>query len=136
MWLFGQARPQPPQALTLEPILVSHPSVCLLLLQSANPAVQAPLHTPPEQLAAMLLFEQARPQPPQAFRLEAILVSHPSTARPLQSANGAVQAAIVHIPAAHPGVPLAAAQILPHVPQSLTFFCVSTHPSGPQNVLP
>src|SRR5205823_8790003 len=61
---------------------------------------------------------------------------HPSTARPLQSANGAVQAAIVHIPAAHPGVPLAAAQILPHVPQSLTFFCVSTHPSGPQNVLP
>src|SRR5207302_1358962 len=46
MWLDEQATPQPPQLVVLDAVLVSHPSVCLLLLQSAKPAAQVPLQVP------------------------------------------------------------------------------------------
>ena len=50
--------PQPPQLELLAVVLSSQPSVFLLLLQSANPALHVPLHTPPPQVGdAMLAAE-------------------------------------------------------------------------------
>src|SRR5579883_1169597 len=66
MLLFEQSVPQAPQLFGSVVRLTSQPSVSLLPLQSAKPALQAPLQVPPPQLGvAMLFFEQARPQAPQ-----------------------------------------------------------------------
>src|SRR5207248_2339666 len=88
-----QATPQPPQLFTSELVLASHPSLCLLLLQSDHPASQAPLHAPSLQVGVpMLLPEQTRPHTPQLEVLPATLISHPSSWRLLlQSAHPALQ---------------------------------------------
>jgi hypothetical protein len=46
-------------------VFVSHPSVCLLLLQSDQPLWHAPLHTPDAQFAVTWLVEQGVLQAPQ-----------------------------------------------------------------------
>src|SRR5262245_45698052 len=65
MWLLEQTRPHAPQLAALALVLSSQPSLCLLLLQSEKPALQAPLHMPPAQLRVMLLLEQTVPHAPQ-----------------------------------------------------------------------
>ncbi len=84
--------PQPPQLPVLVPVLISQPSVFLLLLQSAKPALQVPLHTPPLQVGeAMPLLEQTAPQPPQLLALVVVLTSQPLTGELSQSAKFAAQ---------------------------------------------
>jgi hypothetical protein len=57
--LVEQAMPQPPHAVTVTLVSVSQPSVCRLLLQSARPAAQVPLHALAVQVrVAMPLLEQ------------------------------------------------------------------------------
>src|SRR5579883_1685929 len=122
MLLFEQTSPHPPQSLTFDEVLVSQPSVCLLLLQSAKPALQAPVQAPLEQTGvAMLLFEQTSPHPPQSFRFDAVPVSQPSVCLlPLQSAKPALQAP-VQTPLVQTGVAmLLFEQTSPHPPQLLT----------------
>ena len=45
-----QVRPQPLQLVASLVVLISQPSSCLPLLQSANPAAQVPLQIPPPQV--------------------------------------------------------------------------------------
>src|SRR4051794_40030432 len=79
--------PHAPQLFTLVFVLISQPSDCLFALQSAKPAVQVPLHTPlPQDRAAMLLLEHARPHALQLLASVRMLISQPSFARLLQSA--------------------------------------------------
>ena len=46
-------------------MLVSQPSACLFMSQSAKPVSHVPSHTPPAQLTVMLSDEHAVPHPPQ-----------------------------------------------------------------------
>src|SRR5207244_3068532 len=114
-----QLRPHAPQFAVVVR-LVSQPSAGLPL-QSANPALQAPImHTPAEQAdeAVLARLLQLCPQAPQ-FAVLVRLVSQPSAAIPSQSPKPALQAAIVHRPdvqadaAALAGMP----QLCPHAPQ-------------------
>ncbi len=97
--------PHPPQLLGLLATLTSHPSICLLPLQSAKPPAQAPLQVPPLHAGAgMLLDEHTVPQPPQLVGLLATLTSHPSICLlPLQSAKPPAQAPL-QVPPPHAGV--------------------------------
>lgn len=82
-----QLFPQDPQLRTSPAMLVSQPSVCLLPLQSDQPAWQAPLQTPPAQLGVTWLPEQGVLHVPQWEVLLAVLISQPSVSLlPLQSA--------------------------------------------------
>src|SRR4051812_42229008 len=55
--------PPGPQFVTLN-VETSHPSASLSLLQSAKPALQSPLHTPPTQVRLATFFaEHFTPQP-------------------------------------------------------------------------
>src|SRR5262249_2790788 len=82
-----QTSPQAPQFVTLVSIFVSQPSAALLL-QSAKPLSQlATVQTPLLQPAAPCAMEQAFAQEPQWSTLVLVLVSHPSLAAKLQSAN-------------------------------------------------
>ncbi len=60
-----QTLPQDPQLALLALVLTSQPSVNLLLLQSAKPALQVPLQTPAPHDLVRLAPEQTWPQPPQ-----------------------------------------------------------------------
>src|SRR5579883_908325 len=88
MLLFEHTRPQLPQLVGSPATLVSQPLLCLLLSQSAKPALQAPLHAPIAQVgAAMFSFEQTVPQVPQLAGSVFRLTSQPSVSLlPLQSA--------------------------------------------------
>ena len=79
--------------LVSEPVLTSHPSACLLALQSAKPAAQIPLQTlEPQVGTGMWLDEQTIPHEPQLLASELVLTSQPSFCLlPLQSANPAPQ---------------------------------------------
>src|SRR5260221_14341224 len=78
--------PQPPQFLASVRESDSQPSSCLLPLQSAKLAPQAPLQTLCEQLGVTGLFEQAMPQAPQFFASKPASTSQPSLSlSPLQS---------------------------------------------------
>lgn len=121
MWLAEQTMPQPPQLLVLVATFVSQPSLCLLPLQSAKPAVQAPLHTPEAQLwMAMWLLEQTVPQLPQLFGSVLTLTSQPFAVTLSQFENPALQAAMVQVPLAQEDVALGAEHRLPQEPQLLT----------------
>jgi len=115
----AQAIPQPPQLAGSFVTLISQPSTCLLLLQSAKPATHAPLHRPPLQLGlTMWLFEQTAPQAPQLATLVVTLTSQPSSCLlPLQSANPATHEP-VHEPPVQPGL--------------ATWFAEQTTPQAPQ----
>jgi hypothetical protein len=68
----------------------------------------------------------AVPQAPQFAASVAVVTSHPSAARALQSARPLVQLATVHAPATQAPVALAGAQRLPHAPQCSALARVST----------
>jgi hypothetical protein len=118
MWLLEQTRPHPPQLAGLVATLTSHPSTCLLALQSANPVAQAPLQTPPlHDVEGMLLGEQTVPHPPQLAGLVATLTSQPSIACALQLKYPGLHEATVHEPATQLEVAFGRAQTLLHAPQ-------------------
>src|SRR5437773_1881539 len=100
MWLFEHTRAQAPQLSLSVLRLISQPSESLSALQSAKPEEQAPEHLLATQVTvAMLLPEQAWPQPPQLPTLVVVSTSQPSLCLfMLQSAKPAVQAP-VHAPA-------------------------------------
>ena len=124
--LVEQTTPQPPQLLTFAAVLTSQPSVRLLPLQSAKPAVHAPLQTPPPHCAATLLLEQVAPQPPQLFASPFTLTSQPSTCLlPLQSAKPAVHAPL-QTPAVHCCATLLPEQTVPQPPQLFAELVVLT----------
>src|SRR6516164_3669085 len=83
--------PQAPQLLTSVPILVSQPSLGLLV-QCANPATQVGAQTPAAQVTIVVLaVPHATLQPPQWLTLLLISVSQPSLALLVQCANPATQ---------------------------------------------
>ena len=88
MFVPEQTDPQLPQLLALFVVLISQPSVFLLPLQSAKPALQVPVQTPAVQVGeAMPLLEQTVPQPPQLLALVAVLISQPLARLLSQSAK-------------------------------------------------
>ena len=115
--LVEQTEPQPPQLLVELVVLISQPSASLLLLQSAKPAVHAPLQTPPVHCAVTLLVEQTVPQPPQLLVELAMLSSQPSASLLLlQSAKPGLQAPL-HTPPPHARVTLLPEHAVPQLPQ-------------------
>src|SRR5579883_3271289 len=117
-----QATPQVPQLALSVFRFASQPSFSLSWLQSANPALQAPLHTPCEQAGtAMLLLEQALAQAPQWRGSVCTLISQPSSRRfMLQSAKPVMQTPALQEPAAHIGITLLVEQASPQPPQLRT----------------
>lgn len=100
-------------------VLVSQPSVGLLL-QSRN----TPLHTPtpqlpPLQTAVPLLTTQARLQAPQWATLESVLDSQPSTTELLQSSQGETQLAISQRRLLQTGAPFWTEHWVEQLPQVL-----------------
>src|SRR5579864_5149337 len=75
--------------------------------------VQLPL----EQAGVPLATMHSAPQPPQLLGSTPMLVSQPSTAAPLQSAQPALQAATVQLPAAPAGTALGRLHAAPQPPQ-------------------
>jgi hypothetical protein len=124
--------PQAPQFVSLVVRFVSQPSVCLLLLQSANPAVHTPLQTPaPQVRVAMLFAEQTAPHAPQLFGSVLRLTSQPSVSLlSLQSANPALHPPL-HLKLLQLGVEMwFAEQVLPHPPQfDASVATLVSHPS-------
>jgi hypothetical protein len=105
-------------------------------LQLANPALHAAMtHTPAEHAAAALGKTHTLPHAPQLLVLVMVLVSQPSAALLLQSAQPALHDPIPHTPPIHAATPLAiGAHIWPHEPQLLTV--VNTLTSQPSAMIP
>ncbi|HUP86559.1 MAG TPA: hypothetical protein VM143_12900 [Acidimicrobiales bacterium] len=120
MWPAGQETPHAPQLVLLVARFVSQPSAALPL-QFANPALQVPTwHCPLTQTAEPLATLQTFPHAPQLEILDAMFVSQPSPAFPLQFANPVLHVP-VHTPLTQADVPLAKlGQTVPHAPQLLT----------------
>ena len=68
-----------------------------------------------------------RPQDPQLVALVLTLVSHPSAALPLQSANPGLQAPIRQTPLTQAPIPFGVVQTAPHAPQLFGLVKVDTH---------
>jgi hypothetical protein len=118
MWLPEQTSEQPPQLFASVAVLISQPSVSLLLLQSAKPAVQTPLQLPAAQLCvAMWLAEQPLPQVPQLAGSVARFFSQPSPAMPLQLPKLALQARLQVLPPQLADAFGPLAQTVPQAPQ-------------------
>jgi hypothetical protein len=65
--LLEQVRPQPPQAVTVEDVSISQPSLAVAALQSENPIAQDGLHFDEAQLDSVALFKlQVTPHAPQS----------------------------------------------------------------------
>src|SRR5579883_1008055 len=122
--------PQAPQLFASLVILISQPSVCLLLLQSAKPLLQSPLQTPPPHEGVMLLLEHTVPHAPQSLTVVIRLVSHPSICLLLlQSPQPELQTP-PHTPPAHVGTPmLLFEQTMPQPPQLLVVVIAVSQPS-------
>jgi hypothetical protein len=131
MLLFEHTVPQPPQLFASVTVLISQPSVRLLLLQSAKPALQLPLQSPAAQVRVdMLLFEHALAQVPQLSALVVRLISQPSFTVLLQFAKPVLQAAMSQLLLTQAGVPFGVVQLLPHVPQLETLLArIDSQPS-------
>jgi hypothetical protein len=107
-------------------VLVSQPSICLLLLQSAKPAAQVPVQLPLLHRGVVIwLEEQTIPHPPQLFTLLLMLVSQPLVSLfESQSAKPALQAPLQTL-LEHVGVlMLLVEQMIPHPPQLLALVWV------------
>ena len=74
--------------------LISQPSVCLLLSQSAKPVLHAPLQMPPVHCAVTLLLEQTVPHAPQLPALLVMSTSQPLAGLPSQFLKFGVQAQV------------------------------------------
>ena len=113
------AIPQPPQFPALLVIFTSQPSTCLLLSQSAKPALQVPLQTPLPQFAVMFDAEHTIPQPPQLDVDDKMLVSQPLFLLLSQSAKPALHTGL-HALETQLVVPLAFVHAVPQAPQFVT----------------
>jgi hypothetical protein len=111
-----QACPQPPHALVLFWVLVSHPSKAEPL-QLPKPGLQAMAQVPDWHRGVPLVPLQTLLQTPQLVGSEAVLVSQPLLTIPSQLAQPGLQEAIVQLPLEQPAVPLATEQLLPQLPQ-------------------
>jgi hypothetical protein len=136
----AQTVPQAPQLATLVAVFTSHPSPAAAL-QSPKPALQEEMpQAPPVQAGVPLATEQATLQAPQWARVVLVSVSHPLEAVASQSPKPALQEAMPQAPPAQAGVPLAAEQTVPQVPQLLALVWVLTQalaqhvPPAPQAV--
>ena len=89
--------------------------------QSAKPAEQAILHTPPTQVPVPPLWLQAWPQPPQLFGSFAVLISQPFATLLSQSANPVLHFN-VHFEDTQDGVALFVLQAWLQPPQLWTSF--------------
>jgi hypothetical protein len=112
---------QAPQCITSLVVLISQPSVSLLLLQSAKPATQLPLQALAAQVTVAMLFgEQALVQPPQW--LGSLVVS-------IQTLLQLVPVAHWHEPVTHT---MPVGQAWPQVPQlALSVWVSTSQPSLP-----
>jgi hypothetical protein len=120
-WLDEHTAPHEPQLIGSVAVLTSHPSDRRLLLQSVNPATQAPVHTPAVQVAWMLFDEQAAPQPPQELTDVEVFVSHPSSRLlALQSLKPALQFPDSQEPPAQTRSMFVVEHAAPHDPQLVT----------------
>jgi hypothetical protein len=127
---------QLPQLRTSAAVLVSQPSDGSLL-QSAKPALQAPIaHTPAAQDVAALTNRQRRPHAPQLSRSAAVPVSQPGAA--VQSPKPGRHTVWVQRLIAHAVKALAklVSQLTPHAPQWSGSIVGSTHPAPAQKILP
>jgi hypothetical protein len=117
-WFAEHLAPHPPQFPGSVSTFVSQPSVCLLLLQSANPGAHVPSQIPIEHAGVMSWLEQTTLQPPQFATSPWVFVSQPSVCLlALQSANPGAQVP-VQTPAVHVGIgTLLFEHAFPHAPQ-------------------
>lgn len=116
---FGRSHrfPQPPQFAASVTRLISHPSTCLLPLQSWNPETQIPAHMPLLHVrTATFSEEQTTPQPPQLFGSTSRLASQPFARSLSQLSNGSAQV-IRHVPLRQDGVPFRSEQTAAQAPQ-------------------
>ena len=115
----GQTTPQPPQFCTSVVVAASQPFAALPS-QSVKPGEHAYAHVLAAHEATVLgRGAHARPQPPQWATVLVVLTSQPLAAFMSQLAKPAEHAATVHAPAAQPAVPLATAQVRPHIPHAV-----------------
>jgi hypothetical protein len=78
--------PHAPQLSGSLSTFTSQPSECLLPLQSTNPGLQVPVHTPATHATpARVLCEHSCPHRPQFKMSFEIFVSHPSALKPLST---------------------------------------------------
>ena len=120
--------PQLPQLFGSVPVATSHPSVCLLPLQSVKPVLQALVQVPVVHAAlTTLLLEQRMPQPPQFAVSVLEVTSQPSVfLLPLQSRKPGLQAPL-QVPAPQVGELMwAFEQVTPQPPQFAGLLCVFT----------
>src|SRR5579871_4828940 len=112
-----QTLPQPPQLLTSEAMLISHPSpICLL--QSAKPITQ-PVTTQPPFMQATTAFCAAHDLPhiPQFLMSDDRFASHPSFGIMLQSMKPGLQFAMAQLEFMQVHTALPPEHALPHMPQ-------------------
>jgi hypothetical protein len=126
----GHTIPQPPQLLTSDNALTSHPSAALPL-QFLNVPVHVKPQAPPVQ--SVVAFARAGQTVPQALQLAtlvAVSISQPSAAVPLQSRKAPVQVK-PHDEPEQAGVLFARdGQALPHPPQFAgSLALLTSHPS-------
>jgi hypothetical protein len=99
MLLDEQTLPHPPQWLASLVTVVSQPSVCLLLLQSAEPPLHVPLHAPdPHVRVAMWLFEQTIPQALQLSGSVRPSFSHPFVSLSVSQSRKPAVHVPLHVP--------------------------------------
>lgn len=123
-----QLFPHVPQCATVTPRSVSHPFVALPS-QLPQPGSHAPsVQTPVVHDSAAWSRAHGTPQPPQLVR-ERTLVSQPSSARPLQSAQPVLHDSIWHVPVGQVATAFASVHTLPHEPQLLAVRSDVSHPS-------
>jgi len=120
------AFPHPPQLATVV-VAVSHPSICKLRLQSANPPAHVPLHMPPPHVrVAMLLVEHWTLQPPQLFGSVDAITSHPFVCLFMSQSRAPLTHMPLHTPPAHVRVAmLLLEQLTLHPPQLFGSVAVS-----------
>lgn len=113
-----QTFPQPPQALTLFVVAVSHP-LATFASQLPKPAAHMIVHEPFEQPAEPLVVLQAFMQAPQCVVFVAVLISQPFVLVPSQLANVPVHEVISQVPVAHDVFAFGYAHVTPQPPQLL-----------------
>jgi hypothetical protein len=115
-------------------VLVSQPSIGLLL-QSRNPVLQVPItQRPAAQLAAALANWQMLPQLPQLAVVMEVFTSQPLSSLLSQLAKPVLQAASEHVPVRHAATPLVRRQTMPQELQLLASFWRSRHTVDPPTV--
>jgi hypothetical protein len=122
------AVPHAPQFCTLFVVAVSQP-LATLASQFPYPAAHRMLHTPELQDATPFVVLHASPHPPQFLALASTFVSHPFDAIPSQSAYGAMQDVIWHLPVVQLAFAFGRMHCWPQAPQLSAVERSASHPS-------